>query len=109
MKRFIYISVAGVLPPLVAAPAQQPVVPIRQVSAPTAVTPAFQSLGAVQEIAGGRLLVDASGDRQLLLFDANFGNRRVLADTTGTVAPYPRFVKLVRYLGDSLLMVDLDS
>lgn len=99
--------------PLVAAlavpalTAQQTPVPVRAVTAPqAATTEPLRFPGVMLELSGGQLLVDLPGQRRLLIFDSTLSHVRVAADTQGSATPYPLGAKYVRYLGDSILVVD---
>ncbi len=93
----------------VGAGAQTNRIPIRSVTAPLATTAEISFLRGIQEVAGGRVVIDEGDERRVALFDSTMNLIRVLADTTGSVQPYPRFGKLIRYRGDSLLFFEADS
>ena len=108
-RTLVQVASAGLLLSILSAPAvaQQGAVPIRVVSAPVATTmEPIHFPAEVQELAGGRLLVNATADRRLLVFDRSLKTATVLADTNGDVAVYPRFSRLIRYLGDSVLFFE---
>jgi hypothetical protein len=90
--------------------AQQQPVPIRPVSAPTAVATELRSVDELREVANGKVLINSSRERKLLLFDASLKNPSVLADTMdGAAARYPRGGKLIPFLGDSTLFVEYET
>jgi len=84
-------------------------IPIRAVTPVAATTVVFGLVEQVREVAGGRLLVNDEGNRELALFDSTLKQRTALADSLGTSSMYPRFGKLVPYLGDSSFFYISDS
>ena len=90
----------------------QQVVPIRELSAPEAKTSQhFGSILGVRHLAGGGLLVNDAGRRQLVTLDPSFANRAVLVDSVaeGGQSYGPRAAPLIPFLGDSSLFVDGQS
>ena len=91
--------------------AQQPI-PI--VDLPAASAKSTQTFGAVlgvRQIAGGKVLVDDAGQRQIRLLDSTLATSTLVLDSTpGASNSYGRRpVPLVPYLGDSSLFADLKS
>src|SRR4051794_32226895 len=66
-----------------ALPGQQPVAPERQVGVTVAAsTDSIASLGSVRPLSDGRVLINDTQRRRLILLDAALQHPRVLADTT---------------------------
>src|SRR5207237_489357 len=65
----------------------------------------------IREVAGGKVLVNDIGRRQLLMFDTTLASARVIFDSMpGLPNSYgPVRIPLIAYIGDSSLMVDLTA
>jgi hypothetical protein len=91
-----------------AAAAQTPPA-VRLIAAPDATSPrSFGGPAAVRQLPDGRLLVNDTQRRQLLVADASLANVTVLADSgTSTARSYgARAGGIIPYLADSTLFVD---
>lgn len=86
-----------------------PIVALPASSAKTA-EPLMAVLG-IREVAGGKVLINDAGRRQLKLFDTTLATFTVTLDSTSgiTNAYGPARVPLLPYLGDSSLFADLPS
>jgi len=85
-------------------------IPVRMLSAPDArSTSTVGSIGGVRELSDGRLIVNESGKRRLVILDRTLSDERVIADTvSGSKVQYgPRATGIIPYQGDSTLLVDV--
>ena len=83
--------------------------PVRIIDLPSASSkPVIGNAAAVRALPGGRLLVNDTQKRQLLMFDQTLGNFTVVADSTtgGTNAYGPGPGAIIPYFADSTLFVD---
>jgi len=104
-------AVMAIVIPAARALAQQNI-PV--IDLPSASAKSGQTLGAVlgvRQVAGGKLLVNDAGRRQLKLFDSTLTTSTTVLDSvSGGANSYGRRpVPLVPYLGDSSLFADLNS
>src|SRR4051812_35741372 len=91
--------------------AQAPV-PILTLPAATArTTTSFGGILGVRQVAGGKLLVDDAGRRQIWLLDSTLATSTIVSDSTpGTSTSYgPWGTSLVAFRGDSSLFADFQS
>ena len=93
---------------------QNKAIPIRNVTAPVASTEPFKAVvPTVRGLPGGRLLVNDQRGKRLLVFDSTMATFSIMADsarTTGVLYPSSFVINpLMRYIGDSSLMVDFDA
>lgn len=100
---------------VIAAPAaaQQPLPPVRPLGPVTQVSPAglLGSVSAVRPLPGGGAIVNDLTRRQLIVLDADFKLKSVIADTTPATANgySSRIAGLMAYKGDSSLFIDPQS
>jgi len=111
IARVIPVAVALVAPGLVHA--QNPSVPVRNVTTPVLSNEAFAFQPTVRDLPGGRLLVNDQRGQRLLVFDSTLAALTVIADRArSTGVAYPNtFLSnpLMRYVGDSTLLMDFDA
>ena len=103
------MAVAGAIEAQESGSRAQPGPPIRRIATASAISrQSFGSLTDVQELSGGRLLVNDGGRRQLLLLDTTLTLVRVVLDSMSeTENTYGNRVgTLVGYLADSSLFID---
>lgn len=89
--------------------AAQNALPIRELSAPDAVSTArFENILQVRALPSGKIIVNDGGRRQIIMLDAALRGSQVLIDSSGTgVQTYGSHpTLLVSYVGDSTLFVD---
>lgn len=90
--------------------AQQPLPPVRPLGPVTQVSPAdlVGSVSAVRPLPGGGAIVNDLTRRQLIVLDADFKLKSVIADTTPATANgySSRVAGLMAYKGDSSLFID---
>ena len=93
------------------APAQQgvPVVELSPATTKTATT--FGGILGVRPVAGGKVLVNDGGRRQIKLFDSTLTNATMVSDSVPGTSTYygPYGMALIPYLGDSSLFADFPS
>ncbi len=100
---------------VIAAPAaaQQPLPPVRPLGPVTQVSPAdlLGSVSAVRPLPAGGAIVNDLTRRQLIVLDADFKLKSVIADTTPATANgySSRIAGLMAYKGDSSLFIDPQS
>jgi hypothetical protein len=105
LMRTHILALIALAPAVVAAQAPA----VRLINAPDASSkPEFATVAAVRQLAGGRLLVNDTQNRQLTILDPGLGNAFLLADSTSGLANSygTRAGGLIRYVGDSTLFVD---
>lgn len=89
--------------------AAQQAVPVRELSpADAKTTQLFGQIFGVRQLAGGKVLVNDAGRRQLVVVDDKLGNPKVVIDSVseGGQSYGPRAAPLIPYLADSSLFVD---
>ena len=101
-------------PPVTATPPAPtqggiPVVELPSASARSA--DRFASVLGIRQVAGGKLLVNDAGSRQLKLLDSTLAHATLVSDSTpGTPTSYGSMaVPLIRHLGDSSLFPDFSA
>src|SRR5262249_5389649 len=103
MRRVVALAVIAASAHAQGAPA------VRPISAPGSISPPQPRAGAAApQLPDGRVLVNDTQRRQLLLFDASLTTINIIADSgTGTARSYgARAGGIVPYLADSTLFVD---
>src|SRR5688572_3520695 len=110
---FARLMFACVLAVPTALGAQAKSIPIRSVTAPVDSKEPFAVPPTVRGLPDGRLLVNDQRGKRLLVFDSTMSKFIIVADSTSSNGvTYPGgFVinPLMRYAGDSSLLVDFDA
>lgn len=109
MIRHAVVTLAALAASAASASAQKPI-PVLQLDAVEAVsTETIGFINGVRELSDGRVVVNDAGRRRLLMFDKALLSMTVIADTTpGRKVQYgSRSSGIVRYAGDSTLLVDV--
>jgi hypothetical protein len=114
MKRALAITCTAIglaEPAPAAAQPQQgvPIVEVQPASAKTAVT--FGAPIGVRQVAGGKVLINDGGRRQIKLFDSLFTTSTLVSDSApGSASSYgPYAVPLIPFIGDSSIVADVSS
>jgi hypothetical protein len=106
-------AIAAVVLPAHVAPAQTPagIPPVRRLDRVVASSAELSTVSQVRSLPGGRVLINESGARRLVLADSTFATIKFILDTTGsTDIRYPRAGGvLVPYRGDTTLFLDRDA
>jgi hypothetical protein len=90
-------------------------IPIRQLSAPDAITrDTLRYVSALKHLSDGRVMVNEMSRRRLVIFDPSLRLFEVVADSSGKPAAYPGGMPpfqapMFDYLGDSVLVLDWNS
>lgn len=88
-------------------------IPIRSVTAIVESSEPFLASPSIRPLPGDRLLVNDQRGKRLIVFDSAMKSFTIMADSAGTTAtPYPNVAlvnPLVRFVGDSSIMMDFES
>lgn len=113
LMRMARLAVAVALLVPVVGDAQARSIPIRRVTTPVDSKESFSVPPSVRGLPGGRLLVNDQRGKRLLVFDSTLTSATVIADSarsTGVAYPGGALLNpLMRYIGDSTLLVDFDA
>ncbi len=111
IARLLPVVVALVAPSV--ALAQNGTIPIRSMTTPVLSKESFAFQPTVRGLPGERLLVNDQRGKRLLVFDSTLASFTIIADSvssTGVSYSYSGAMNpLMRYIGDSTLLVDFDA